>query len=288
VQSSLDGRKVTVVSTGDEEHDVMLRLPRVRREDLARVVMTTPDGARFALGEVARLEPHAGAREVFRRDQRRVAKVTAHISATGDYPSAMAAAREALRSVQISPGLSTRLTGDEQERARTFEQLKWAGLLAIMLLFMVLAGTFESLVHPITILSAVPLALGGVAVALGIVGQPIGVMAMLGLIVLAGVAVNDAILLVETARREMAGGMKRELALARAASIRLRPILMTSATTILALGPLAIGSGDAARLRSPLALTVIGGIVASTLGSLLVVPCVYSLLDRVRLRRKVS
>ena len=180
------------------------------------------------------------------------------------------------------------MAGDEEERARTFEQLKWAGLLAVLLLFMVLAGTFESLVHPVTVLSAVPLALGGVAVALGIAGQPVGVMAMLGLIVLAGVAVNDAILLVETARREMASGLAREPALARAASIRLRPILMTSLTTILALAPLAFGSGDAARLRSPLALTIIGGIVASTLGSLLVVPCVYSVLDRVRLRRNVA
>jgi HAE1 family hydrophobic/amphiphilic exporter-1 len=288
VQSSLDGRKVTVVSTGDEERDVMLRLPRVRREDLARVVMTTPGGERLALGEVATFESHAGAREVFRRDQRRVARVTAHISSTGDYPSAIAAAREVLNEATISPGLTTRLAGDEQERVRTFQQLKWAGLLAVLLLFMVLAGSFESLVHPVTVLSAVPLALVGVAVALGIAGQPVGVMAMLGLIVMAGVAVNDAILLVETARRQMADGLEREAALARAAAIRLRPILMTSLTTILALTPLAIGGGDAARLRSPLALTIIGGIVASTVGSLLVVPCLYSLLDRLRLTRKLS
>jgi HAE1 family hydrophobic/amphiphilic exporter-1 len=158
----------------------------------------------------------------------------------------------------------------------------------VVLLFMVLAGTFESLVHPLTVLSAIPLSLIGVAVALGAVGQPIGVMAMLGLIVLAGVAVNDAIRLVETARRQMAAGHSRERALARAAGIRLRPILMTSLTTILALAPLAVGTGDAARLRSPLALAVIGGIIASTVGSLLVVPSIYLVLDRLRPRRRAS
>ena len=113
-------------------------------------------------------------------------------------------------------------------------------------------------------------------------GKPIGVMALLGLIMLAGIAVNDAILLVETARRLMSEGMARREALARAAGIRLRPILMTTTTTVLALTPLAFGAGEAASLRTPLALTVIGGIVASTIGSLFVVPCFYDLLDRLR------
>jgi len=288
VESSLDGRTVTVMSTGDEERDVVLRLPRVRREELGTVVMTTPEGARIALSEVASFVPHAGAREIFRRDQRRVARVTAHIAKDASYPAAMAAARETLRSIEATPGLTVRLAGEEEERKRTFEELKWAGVLALVLLFMVLAGTFESLVHPLTVLSAIPLSLIGVAVALGASGQPIGVMAMLGLIVLAGVAVNDAILLVETARRQMTEGLSRERALARAAGIRLRPILMTSLTTILALAPLAVGTGDAARLRSPLALVVIGGIVASTVGSLLVVPCIFLVLDRLRPRRSES
>jgi len=285
VESSLDGRKATVLSTGDEERDVMIRLPRVRLEDLSSVMMTTPRGARIALGEIARFEPQAGAREVFRRNQRRVARVTAHISAAGDYPSAMAAAREALRAAEIPAGLTVRIGGDEQERAQTFAELKWAAALALLLLFMVLAGTFESLVHPVTVLSAVPFALVGVAAVLWLAGQPIGVMAMLGLIVLAGVAVNDAILLVDAARQQIADGVPAERALARAAGIRLRPILMTSATTILALLPLAFGTGDAARLRSPLALTVVGGIFASTLASLFIVPCVYMVLERLRFKR---
>jgi HAE1 family hydrophobic/amphiphilic exporter-1 len=147
---------------------------------------------------------------------------------------------------------------------------------------MVLAGTFESLLHPLTVVASVPLALVGVAAILLPAGRPIGVMEMLGMIVLAGVAVNDAILLVDAARRLMSSGMARRAALARAAAIRLRPILMTTATTVLALLPLALGTGEAARLRSPMARTIIGGILASTAASLLVIPCLYLLLDRLR------
>ena len=112
-----------------------------------------------------------------------------------------------------------------------------------------------------------------------------GVMAALGLIVLAGLAVNDAILLIQTARQLMGEGLERKAALARAAAVRLRPILMTTATTVLALLPLAIGGGEAAQLRSPLALTIIGGVTASTCASLSVIPCLYLVLDGVRFRR---
>ncbi|MDX1563530.1 MAG: efflux RND transporter permease subunit, partial [Gammaproteobacteria bacterium] len=174
------------------------------------------------------------------------------------------------------------LAGEELTRQQTTDELFWAAMLALLLVFMVLAGSFESLLHPITVLAAIPLSLIGVAVVLVPTGSPIGVMAMLGFIVLAGVAVNDAILLAQSARRHIEEGMERRAALARAASLRLRPIVMTTATTVLALGPLAIGTGEAAELRAPMALTVIGGLVASTLSSLLVIPCLYLVLDRLR------
>jgi HAE1 family hydrophobic/amphiphilic exporter-1 len=187
--------------------------------------------------------------------------------------------------VELAPGLRHRLVGEEAQRVTTFRELSFAAALALLLVFMVLAGTFESLVHPLTVVSAVPLALIGVAALLVPLGRPIGVMEVLGMIVLSGVAVNDAILLVSTAVQLMRKGHPRREALARAAGIRLRPILMTTATTVLALMPLAVGAGEAARLRSPLAITVIGGIVTSTLGSLLLIPSLYLLLDRLRLRR---
>jgi len=286
LEASLDGRKTTVLNLGDEERDVVIKLPRVRRDELLGVRLTSKTGKRVTLGDVARVRPEAGAREIFRRDQRRVARVTARIADGSDFPEAMAATHRAMGSIDLPPGLSARIAGEEEERARTFQELKWAAGMALLLVFMVLAGNFESLIHPLTVVAAVPLSLVGVAVVLVSLGRPIGVMELLGMIVLAGVAVNDAILLVDSARRQMAAGLPRVDALARAAGLRLRPILMTTATTVLALLPLAIGAGEAARLRSPLAWTIIGGIVASTLGSLCVIPCLYLLFDRMRPTRR--
>lgn len=278
LQSALDGRKVTLLSVGDEERHVVLSLPQPRPEELSGLRFTSSDGADLVLGQVARFVPTEGAREVFRRDQRRVAQVTARITENSDYPRAIAAANDAISSTELPPGLIVRLAGEEEERERATSELRLAGLLAIVLVLMVLAGTFESLLQPLTVLFAIPLALVGVACTLGPLGRPVGVMALLGLIVLAGVAVNDAVLLIAAARRLMAAGIERRAALARAAAIRLRPILMTTLTTVLVLVPLAAGAGEAAELRSPMAWTIIGGIVTSTVGSLLVLPCLYLIL----------
>ncbi len=286
LEASLDGRKATVLSLGDEERNVVLKLPRVSRADLVSIPITASNGAELVLGDVARFVPEEGAREIFRKDQHRLARVTARIAPGYEYPQAVGAVREAMAQVELPPDVQGAIRGEEEERARTFRELGWAALLALLLVFMVLAGTFESLLHPLTVAASVPLALIGVAAILGVMGRPIGVMEMLGIIVLAGVAVNDAILLVDTAARLMKEGMDRKAALARAAGLRFRPILMTTATTVLALLPLALGMDEAARLRSPMALTVIGGILASTLASLTVIPCLYLLLDRLRPSRK--
>ncbi|HKQ60095.1 MAG TPA: efflux RND transporter permease subunit, partial [Candidatus Polarisedimenticolaceae bacterium] len=282
LQTALDGRQVTVLTTGDEERNVVLRLPRVRRDELAGLTVRAANGARVRVGEVARIVPEAGAREVFRRDQRRIAQVTARVAPGHEFPAATAGVRRVLASMEMPPGTWARLAGEEEERARTFGELSWAGALAVLLVFMVLAATFESLIHPLTVAMAIPLSLVGVALVLVPMGRPVGVMELLGLIVLAGVATNDAILLVDAAQRLMQQGLAAPAALARAAGIRLRPILMTTATTVLAMVPLAVGQSEAARLRSPMALTVIGGLIASLVGSLAVVPCVYLLLDRLR------
>ena len=285
MEASLDGRVATILSTGDEERRVTIRLPTPRREDLSDVLFRTPGGRLAALGQVATFAEAEGAREVFRRDQRRTGEVTAQIAEGISKPAAVAAVETALEDVPLPPGTRSALRGEEEQRARTFAELRLAGVLALVLVFMVLAGTFESLVHPVTVLSSIPLALIGVAGALAWTGQPIGVMAMLGLIVLAGIAVNDAVLLIATARRQMDAGQDRVAALAAAAGIRLRPIAMTTLTTALALVPLVLAGGEGASLRAPMALTIIGGILASTIGSLLVLPCVYLLIDRMRLTR---
>ena len=280
LETSLDGRDVTRLAMGDEERPVTLRLPTPRREDLGRLVFRNQEGRPIAIDEVARFDEAEGAREIFRRDQRRTARVSANIADGTAAPAAVAAVAAALDEAPLPPGLRAELRGEEEERVRTFGELRLAGVLAVVLVVMVLAGTFESLLHPATVLAAIPLALVGVAVVLVPAGRPIGVMAMMGLIVMAGVAVNDAVLLLATARQRMARGAARIDALVQAAGIRLRPIVMTTLTTVLALLPLALGAGEGAELRAPMAMTIIGGIVASTVGSLLVLPCLYLVLDR--------
>jgi HAE1 family hydrophobic/amphiphilic exporter-1 len=141
---------------------------------------------------------------------------------------------------------------------------------------------FESLLHPFTILLTLPFAGVGVVFSLLLAGEPLSVMAYIGVILLAGIAVNNAIVLVDYINRLRAAGMARREAILQAGRDRLRPILMTTATTILALAPLAIGLGEGARLRAPMAIAVIGGLITSTILTLVVIPVVYELIDGVR------
>jgi HAE1 family hydrophobic/amphiphilic exporter-1 len=236
LEVSLDGRDVTMLSIGDEERPVSLRLATPRREDLGNVVFRSQQGRQVAVREVARLVEAEGAREIFRRDQRRTAQVTAYIAESADHPSAVAAVANVLDTAPLPPGLRAQLRGEEEERARTFGELRLAGILALVLV----------------------------------------------LIVLAGVAVNDAVLLLTTARQLIASGVERVEALVTAAGTRLRPIIMTTLTTVLVLLPLVFGTGEGSELRGPMAITIIGGILASTVGSLLVLPCLYLVLDKLR------
>ncbi len=287
LQSSLDGRPVTQIAIGDEEYPIVIRSDTPFRDELANIVLSLPNGRQISIGEVANFHEIEGAREIFRRDQRRTAQVTAQVAEGYGLPQATSDVQAVLDEAVLPGGVQVKIRGEEVERAKTFGELQLAGLLAIALVFMVLAGTFESVLQPITVLASIPLAIVGVAVAVVPLGNPIGVMSMLGLIVLAGVAVNDAVLLLTTARQLMASGVERIEALYRAAGIRLRPITMTTLTTALALTPLLFGGGEGAVLRQPMALTIIGGIITSTIGSLLVLPCLYLLLDNlgIQLRR---
>ena len=288
LESAIDGKVVDIMTTGDEERDIVLKIDHGSAIDLESIPFTTPGGERLTVGDIVDFKEVSGPLEVFRKNQKRVARVTAMISQGVDYPAARSAAETAINNMDLVPGLSMRLTGEEEERAQTFMELEWAGIVAMILVFMVLAGTFESLLHPFTVLSSIPFALAGVAAVLIPGERPVGIMEFLGIIVLSGIAVNDAILMVQTARHLINDGVERKTALARAAAIRLRPIIMTSATTVLALLPLAVGIGEAAQLRAPLARTIIGGVIASTLASLFVIPCLYLILDYLRFNRKKS
>ncbi|MEL6366454.1 MAG: efflux RND transporter permease subunit, partial [Pseudomonadota bacterium] len=152
--------------------------------------------------------------------------------------------------------------------------------LAIFLVYLVMASQFESLTHPFVILFTIPLAMVGAVLALWVTGTTVNVVAFIGMIMLAGIVVNNAIVMIDTINQLRNGGMPREAAIFEGARTRLRPILMTTLTTALGLLPMAIGLGQGAEVRTPMAITVIGGLLTSTLLTLIVIPVVYSLLDR--------
>jgi HAE1 family hydrophobic/amphiphilic exporter-1 len=167
----------------------------------------------------------------------------------------------------------------------SFRSLGFAFLLALFLVYLILAGQFESLVHPFTILCGVPLAAIGAVVALGITGHGINVMSLIGMVILVGIVVNNAIVEVDFAIRAGRAGAPVREAVLEAGRVRLRPIVMTTVTTVLGLLPMALGVGAGADLRAPLAVAVIGGLLSSTLLTLFVVPVVYEWIEDLRVRR---
>jgi len=172
------------------------------------------------------------------------------------------------------------LSGQEEERQRSFASLALALGLSLFLVYLVMAAQFESLLHPFVILFTVPLGAIGVAAALLLARQPINVVVLIGIVMLGGIVVNNAIVLIDAVKQLREEGLGKRGALLLAGQRRLRPILMTTGTTVLGLLPMALGLGEGAELRAPLAITVIGGLSAATLLTLVVIPVVYLLLDR--------
>jgi HAE1 family hydrophobic/amphiphilic exporter-1 len=172
------------------------------------------------------------------------------------------------------------LAGQNRELADSFRSLRFALLLAVFLVYLVMASQFESLLHPFVIMFTLPMAVGGVVLTLLLTHTSINVMVLIGTVVLAGIVVNNGIVLVDYTRRLQRQGLPKEQALIQAGQVRMRPILMTALTTVLGLLPMAMGFGPGAEMRAPLALTLIGGLTSATVLTLVVLPVVYATLDR--------
>jgi HAE1 family hydrophobic/amphiphilic exporter-1 len=163
-----------------------------------------------------------------------------------------------------------------------FSSMVFAIALAAFLVYIVMASQFESLLHPFVIMLTIPFALVGVVLALFITAKPVSVIVLIGVVMLAGIVVNNAIILIDCINTRRKEGMPRREAIIEGAKIRLRPILMTTTTTVLGLLPLALGLGEGAELRMPMGITVIGGLLFSTLLTLILVPVVYDLVEKAK------
>ena len=233
------------------------------------------------LRELVKVEEVLGPAEVRREDQGRVVTVYADVI-QGGLDQAIAAVQDELRSLPPARDLRMEVGGENEEMRRSFRGLGTAFLLAMVLVYMVLAAQCESFVHPFTILMAVPLALVGAVAALVLTGQGINTMSLIGLVILIGIVDNDAIVKVAFINQARAAGLSVREAIIEGGRVRLRPVVMTTATTVFGLLPMALGIGSGADLQAPLAITVVGGLTVATLLTLVVIPVIYMLLERAR------
>lgn len=276
------GDVATRYSWRDRKIDVMVRAREQDRnsvDQIGKIIINPESDKPVPLEAVAQIVLDTGPGEIRRIDQERVALVTANLK-HGDLGTAAEEVTEILGSIPMPSGLTSQLAGQNEEMAMSFQSLRFALLLAVFLVYLVMASQFESFLHPFVILLTIPLALIGAILALWISGSSVSVVVFIGLILLVGIVVNNAIVLIDLINQLRAQGKSKLDAILEGGRSRLRPILMTTLTTALGLLPLALGIGEGAEVRAPMAITVIGGLTVSTLLTLVVIPVVYSVLDR--------
>lgn len=280
LRTAIDGSVVTRFTDGNNEYDVRVRLPRDRStspEDLGSIAMFPGRDQPVYLRDIAAVRLQTGPTSILRINQNRQIRVTGDVDdAVSNVGGVMRGVRAALADLPLPEGYALLYGGEEEAAKENQRNLAIVTLLAVFLVFVVMAIQYESVTDPLAILFSIPLALVGVGLALLVTGTPMSAPVLLGVILLAGIVVNNAILLVEyveIARREK--GLSLEQAVVEAGAVRLRPILMTTGTTVLGMLPLALGLEEGSEMMQPLAITVVGGLTVSTLLTLVVVPCAY-------------
>lgn len=282
IRDKVQGSEATKFNRKDRKIPVRVRLRDIREgtvEEL-RALVVNPGGAHpVPLEAVAEVSLGRGPNEIRRIGQQRVGLVTANIDGIS-LGAATIAIREAIRDVELPSGVTLGVTGQSKEWETSLASLYLALGLSIFLVYVIMASQFESLVYPLIILVTIPLAAVGVVATLLFLGLPVSVLVFLGAILLAGIVVNNAIVLVDYAGQLKARGHSTDEAVELAGLVRLRPILMTTLTTVLGLLPMALGLGDGAEIRTPMAITVIAGLAFSTVLTLVVIPTIYAGVDR--------
>ena len=281
VVTKVRGEVATRYSFQDRKIDVLVRAREDDRASVASIgdlLVPTPGGAAVRLSSVADVVPTIGPSEIHRADQVRVAVVSANLRGI-DLGTAVEDVRAMVAADPLG-GVGMHVGGQGEELGESVRSLLFAFALAVFLVYLVMASQFESLLHPFVILFTIPLALVGAVLALMLTGNTISVVVFIGLILLVGLVTKNAIILVDKVNQLREAGVAKREALVEGARSRLRPIIMTTLSTLFGFLPLALASGAGAEVRAPMAIAVIGGLLVSTLLTLLVIPVVYDLLDR--------
>ncbi|NNF07951.1 MAG: efflux RND transporter permease subunit, partial [Candidatus Eisenbacteria bacterium] len=284
VRDKVQGFEATRFNLLDRTIPVVVRLEEPDRRSVSDVrdMIVNPGGERpVPLSAVANIQLGEAPSEIRRSDGKRVGLIRANL-ASGSLSEAVAGIERTLQSSVNFPMSTTYfVSGQNEEWERSKGSLYLALGLSVFLVYVIMAIQFESLLHPLIIMVTIPLAFVGTIFLLWLTQTPVSVVVFLGMIMLAGIVVNNAIVLVDYINQLRRRGLPREEAIITAGSVRLRPILMTTATTVLGLTPMALGFGDGAEIRTPMALAVISGLIVSTVLTLIVIPTVYSVADRV-------
>ena len=279
VQEQLEGTEVGDFENEGEYKDITIKLPDLSIKELEGMKISSGNEY-MRLRDLAEIQTNQAPKEIIRRNQNRIAEVTAQYKPAYHFDQVVSKIQEKVDEIQLPPNYKISITGQELLRKESMEGLQFALILSVILVYMVLASQFESLIHPFTILLTIPLAVVGAVLIFFIMGNPLNIMAYIGIIMLVGIAVNDSIILVDAINQLKQPGGNTFDAIIAAGQQRIRPIIMTSLTTILALLPLTFGIGESASLRSPMALAVIGGLITSTILTLIVIPCAYAVFDQ--------
>lgn len=283
LQTILSGTTAGYYRQAGDEYGILVKLRDAEKSNLSDIldlILTNSQGDPVVLRNVVRVAPRRGPVMVERKDQERIVSVSADISGR-DMGSILADIRTELRKLPVPPGFAIGFGGDYEEQQKSFRELLLSCALALILVYMVMACQYESLRDPFVVMFSVPLAAIGVILMLFLTRTTFNVQSFIGCIMLGGIVVNNAILLVDhTNLLRRRDGLPLREAIEEAGRRRLRPILMTATTTVIGLVPLALGVGEGGEAQAPMARAVIGGLLSSTLITLVFVPVVYSVFER--------
>lgn len=269
---------------GGHEIDIRVRLREQDRDsydNLYRIRLNSPTAGMIPLGTVASFEKGRGPSAIKRIGQERTIMVSANV-VDRKMSDVVADIEDTIKSLKKQSGYTVKLAGESEEMKKSFNSLRFALILSILMVYMIMAAQFESLTQPLIILFTVPLSLIGVLLALFATSTSINVVALLGVIMLGGIVVNNGIILIDYTNILMRNGKGVTEAVVEASLARLRPIIMTALTTVLGLFPMALAVGRGAELRAPMAISVMGGLLVSTFLTLVVIPSIFILENDVR------
>jgi len=290
VETATLGRVATQYREGNDEINVRVRFKKEARdslEDIGNIPILTPLNTIVKLDQIATITSEEGPIKITRENQARIVTVNANIAERdlGSIMSDILTRTEDLEK-NLPAGYFIEHGGQYSEMQKTIITMIGVFALASLLVYMIMASQFESLKHPLVIMFTIPLSFIGVVIALMITGSPISLVSLIGFVILGGIAVNNGIVMVDYINQLIRKGIDKKSAILEGCSVRLRPVLITALTTIMGMLPMAISSSAGSEMRAPMAIAVIGGLVATTLLTLFVIPTIYSLFEKVRFKEK--